>query len=116
MRSTMVLAIMLLAGTLPATVLAKEPTIEAGCDASSDIKTSGAVNAINVTGVGGAASQMLSIQLSDGRSYNTRADTLAGVFAGYVALFSNAYFSKRPVTIHYGCEVGMRVIHFVDLP
>jgi hypothetical protein len=107
---------MLLTGMLSTAVSANETMIEPGCDAASDIKSSGAVNAINVTGVGGSASQLLTIQLSDGKSYYTRADTLPGVFAGYVALLSNAYFNKKPVTLRYGCEVGMRVIHRVDLP
>jgi hypothetical protein len=113
---TIALAVMLSAVALASAGSAKEPTFEPGCDASSDIKTSGEISAIEVTGVGGPASQMLTIHLSDNNTYYSRADASAGMFAGYVALFTSAYFNKKPVTIHYGCEVGMRVIHFVNLP
>jgi sulfur transfer protein SufE len=89
---------------------------EPGCDAGSSIKISGMVETIELTGVGGPTSQVLTIRLSDKHTYSARADASAGVLAGYVALFSSAYSDKRPVTIHYGCEVGIRVIHSVDLP
>lgn len=87
-----------------------------GCEAGSSIKVVGEVNAVELTGVGGPESQTLSIHLSDHNSYFPRSDASAGVFAGYVALFTSAYIGKKTVTIYYGCEVGMRVIHSVELP
>lgn len=93
-----------------------QPMFEPGCDAGSSIKTSGTVNAIEVTGVGGQASQTLTVHLSDKKTYSSRADISAGLFAAYVALFTSAYIEKRPVSIQYGCEVGLRIIHSVELP
>lgn len=93
-----------------------QPAIEPGCDAGSSIKITGTVNAIEVTGVGGQASQTLAVHLSDKKTYSSRADVSAGLFAAYVALFTAAYFDKKPVTIQYGCEVGLRIIHSVELP
>jgi len=93
-----------------------QPQFEPGCDAGSSLKTSGTVDAIAVTGVGGQASQTLSVHLSDKKAYSSRADVSAGLFGAYVVLFTSAYFEKKPVTIHFGCEVGQRVIHSVELP
>ena len=93
-----------------------QPTFEPGCDAGSSIKVTGTINAVEVTGVGGQASQTLVIHLSDKKAYSSRADVSAGLFAAYVALFTAAYFDKKPVTIQYGCEVGLRIIHSVELP
>ena len=92
------------------------PKFDPACEAGSSIKIVGEVNAIELTGVGGPESQTLSIHLSDHNSYYPRGDASAGVFAGYVALFTSAYIGKKTVTIYYGCEVGMRVIHSVELP
>ena len=110
------LAAIVTAVVLSSAAAAKGPSFEPGCEAGSTIKTSGEVNAVELTSVGGPASQTLAIRLSDGGTYYPRADASAGVFAGYVALFASAYFNKKSITIHYGCEVGIRVIRSVDLP
>jgi hypothetical protein len=116
MKKAIILAAVIATVLLPGAVKAKEPNIEVGCDAGSSIKVSGIVDAIELTGVGGQASQTLTVHLSDNNTYYTRADASAGLFAGYVALFSDAYFNRKPVTIRYGCEVGLRIIHVVNLP
>ena len=103
---------------LPAVVLAiagsaKAATFAPSCDAASDNKNSAKIISVEV---GGSAPMMASVHLSDRNTYHTRADASAGLFTGNVALFTSAYFNKTPVTIHYGCDVGMRVSHFADLP
>jgi len=105
----------LLVSVLPPTGYAAEPKFEPGCDAGSSIKISGLVESIELTGVGGPAAQVLTIRLSDKHEYSARADA-SGVLAGYVALLTSAYSEKRPVTINYGCEVGIRTIHSLDMP
>jgi len=116
MQAVRILAAVLAGVLLPSAGHAKEPILEPGCDAGSSIKISGLVEAIELTGVGGPAPQMLTIRLSDKHDYSARADASAGVLAGYVALFTSAYSGQKPVVIHYGCEVGIRIIHSVELP
>src|SRR4029077_17048317 len=55
-----------------------QPTIEPGWDAGSSLKTSGTVDAIEVTGVGGQAAQTLTVHFSDKKTYSSRADVSAG--------------------------------------
>lgn len=115
MRGLRIVAALLASVLLPSGGYAAEPKFEPGCDAGSSIKISGLVETIELTGVGGPAAQVLTVRLSDKHEYSARPDA-SGVLAGYVALLTSAYSEKRPVTIHYGCEVGIRTIHSLEMP